>query len=836
MKFSSNLTEAHTKPNLDSSTELLFPTLTTHTKLDHIVEDTKNKAMIPRSEDSSNERSLSESAYEFIETDDEGRDDNTTESIASTEFFRSDDFTSVEGTECSVEDSEEEVLHGSHHSVLLDQTVEEAFNAPTISCTTHELMDDIDQIIPKSIEFEEPLNIDSEPICVKYTIAHLNEDQRENLLQGSSVGSNSKTLKITIRQTMIKRGLSTKEPLRILYVGSHSAKQDIIHKIASSVTASVGSETRAQNLHYSTSQLYNVVPISAFGSEKTPEIELMHSSGYQIKVDDCHFAQSLKSENHKGNLDTIKLFLDDQFTCRSIPSGDGRFNIEPSWELPHIAVFHFSNSDNNDLRQTTALTKNFMSRHQVPSIVISHKMMFDQAQSISLDENSLHMCLETDDLNGKDSIIHQRLPIDLASFLNIDARQMNRNLAYLTGLHEPLDSSDEFITKEKSDLTSKIKTQDQENTSFFWKDGIKLFWNQSFHLLRSFLSKVFLFLLFFVVLRGYASYKAASVPAISINSKIVSAASISSSPTRPVFFSFTGSPIPSTSTAIKISTQTTTVTNYLSLASIFVTEKFSEEDKKAEAYSEALSSTKHFSCTAELYREKNILIRIPAVNKATWFNNEVISVNITRANATIDTEEAYSSSEGIVLSLPRKEAYGIVNVTIITTQKPRITETFILDFGSMTSQALQNLKNRISAFILNNSNFDASHLAQIRKETSKFAGDTLSKFPSAISGISGLGNQAKDQAARVADKLTNVAQSLSIITLKHSSILSEVVAAQATEAQKVLYRIEKPIFSARVHSKILWLKFQGRNGEANIYRDKATAAVRTRRRTRQGRQ
>ena len=64
-------------------------------------------------------------------------------------------------------------------------------------------------------------------------------------------------------------------------------KQDIIHKIASSVTASVESGKRAHHLRHSTSQLYNVVPVSAFGSERTPEIELMHSSGYQIKVEDC---------------------------------------------------------------------------------------------------------------------------------------------------------------------------------------------------------------------------------------------------------------------------------------------------------------------------------------------------------------------------------------------------------------------------------------------------------------------------------------------------------------------------------------------------------------------
>ncbi len=49
------------------------------------------------------------------------------------------------------------------------------------------------------------------------------------------------------------------------------------------------------------------------------------------------------------------------------------------------------------------------------------------------------MCLESRD--PAVPTIAQRLPIDLASFTNIDARQMNRNISYLTGLVEPVEET-----------------------------------------------------------------------------------------------------------------------------------------------------------------------------------------------------------------------------------------------------------------------------------------------------------------------------------------------------------------------------------------------------------
>ena len=63
--------------------------------------------MSSRSDAPSDEGNLGESTYEFIDTDEESRDDNATESVASTDFGRPDDVASLADTEQSEEESGE---------------------------------------------------------------------------------------------------------------------------------------------------------------------------------------------------------------------------------------------------------------------------------------------------------------------------------------------------------------------------------------------------------------------------------------------------------------------------------------------------------------------------------------------------------------------------------------------------------------------------------------------------------------------------------------------------------------------------------------------------------
>ena len=816
-------------------TSLRFPRTVADQRLSSWVQNTAAATMSARSEAPSDEGNLGESTYEFIDTDEESRDDNATESVASTDFGRPDDVASLADTEQSGDESGEEDGPSAAFPGL-ETNVEQAFNTPTISRSSAVLVEDMEKPLAQSIEFEEPYSLAAETISVKHTVAEFNEEQTANTVQGMALHSPPKRLAITIRQTMTKQGLSTRDPLRILYVGSHSAKKDIIHKVASSVTASVESRNRAQHLRHSP-QLYNVVPVSEFGSERTPEIELMHSSEYRINVEDCTFAQTLKFEDVPEKPDVIKLTLDDNFSYHSVPEGQG-FIVEPQWELPHVAIFYCSDNDDLDARRTITIARKFMSRHSIPSIVISHKQLFDRGQCMSLDQHSIHMCLESRDPNGRGNIIHRRLPIDLASFLTIDARQMNRNLAYITGLHEQLDFPAP-VPANKADVNL-TNPPDLEKTSYSISDSVSFIRNRNGAEWRALLPVGLLLLsVFAAVLTGVPSYRFSSAPTISINSKTMSAVPISTTSTS------SATPIPSlistsTPVAVKTSTRTITVThaqsqqpNSLSIVPSMELGKVSQDTQAS-----AKPVNKSSVCTAEILGDREILIRIPSATKLSWLTKEALSVNITRGNTTVDTERAYSSDEGVVLSLPKKEAFGVLNISIITTKKPRVNETFQVNFGTTASESWQGLKDRLSSLFGNEGSLmDPQTYERLRKNAGKLAEDAQAQSQATLLQIEEARKIAMQHAVSTSARLTELAKSLSLEAAKRSAIFSKELGIQMSEAEEKILKnlppleqlrepLQSGLLRAQIQSKLMWLKLQGKEAEYRAYKKRATQATR----------
>ncbi|CZR57018.1 uncharacterized protein PAC_06907 [Phialocephala subalpina] len=829
-----------------ASSSFRFPTPAADERVSSWVESLSAADMSARSEAPSDEGILGESAYEFIDTDGESRDDGATESVASTDFGRPDDVASLADTDRSEEESEEEDEHTSASPAYPghEHAVEQAFNTPTIGRSAAIILDDLEKPLAQSIEFEEPISLGAETVSVKHTVADFNEEQTADALKRMNVQNLPSRIMVTICQTMTKQGLSTRDPLRILYVGSHSAKQDIIHKIASSVTASVESSKRAQHLRHSMSQLYNVVPVTAFGSERTPEIELMHSSGYQIKVEDCMFSQTLKYEDSPEKPDVIKLTIDDNFAYHSVPEGKG-FIVEPHWELPHIAVFYCSDEDDVEARRTRTIARKFMSRHSIPSIVISHRQLFDRGQVMSLDQHSIHMCLESRDSNGRGNIVHQRLPIDLASFLNIDARQMNRNLAYLTGLYEPSKSPAAAILPKKTKVAAADVVDIEKTPYSSLTESVKFIRNRHGRAIYRAVLPVGVLLLsvFAAVLSGvpsYRFYQVSSPPAISVNSKVMPAVSISSTPTTTL-----SSPVPSitsisTPATVKTQTRTVTVTQSVAFASsgpnsLSVLPSMEIGKIPPPVQQTAKPVNKSSICEAEVLGDREILIRIPSATKLSWLSKEAMSVNITRGNVTVDSERAYSSDEGIVLLLPKNEAWGVLNISIVTTKKPRVNETFQVDFGTTTSQAWQSLLNKLSSMISD----DVITLAQFREIVDNMAEEAVHQGQSTLSHIDEFRRLAMEQAASAGAGLTDLAKSLTLEAAKRSAIFSKEVGIQLTEVEaklakqvKSLHTLREPLdeglMKAQIQSKLLWLKLQGKEDEYREYEKRATEATRSR--------
>lgn len=767
--------------------------------------------------------------YELVDTDGESRDDNATESVASIDFPRPDDVASLADTEKSEDYSDDDADNENICSQAL-HNLDGFANTPTIG---HSLAS-MDRFWSPPIEFEEPLNLGVESISVKHTIADFSEYRTAEIVKGMSMPNAPRRLVATIHQTMSKQGLSMEHPLRILYLGSHAAKQDIIHKVASSVTASADNKFRLQSARHA-SQLYNVVPISDFGSERTPEIELMQSSGYQINVEDCISAINMKYEDQPGRPDVIKLTLDGGFSYHSVPEGS-EFTVEPTWDLPHVAVIYCSATDDLHARRTRTLAKTFLSRHGIPSIVISHKQVFDKSLGcMLLDQHALHMCLESRDPNGSRNIIHQRLPIDLASFLNVDARQMNRNLAFLTGRHEV----DESQTAVKGNADTIPTESSPSYLGGLRHEAALRIWDQGYafavpeHLCMIFFYAI-LALLTVPIAQYVARYMNPATPSLSINGSLGS--------TRPIPMILTSS----TAAAATVSTSCTPTTP----ASTKSTTAIAAETKSSipkglmshidlsmlgETFQNLASASpvhQEQCCTAEVFDGHKILMRIPSAVKMSWLANGDMAVDISRGGEAIDTENAYCSPDGIVLEIAESEAYGVFDVFVVTTKKPKIKEVFTVDFGSRSIQK-DILEKLTSLMPLSTIWTDLQVLEQQWNRSS-----AISKFlvGKTLNETWKLASLTRDGAEAVTKGTLNTAHSVSMDLVRGSAMVSKELGLRLADVNKrvsvTLHGVESTfdtaLFRAQVRSKLYWLKIQGKEAEHDEYKKRATKVMEAR--------
>jgi hypothetical protein len=266
----------------------------------------------------------------------------------------------------------------------------------------------------------------------------------------------------TTRQTMSRELLETDEPFRVLYVGSTAPKDEIQHKLAAALAAAI-SESAISSGSWDgvKSPRFNIVPISSFGSRSTsPEVELVDSTGLDMTFDVCSAA---KASKHEGHPDTLSLWLNGNQNITSVWTEKGAQLENAGWKLPHLTVIYCSDDDNSHRRMTRVYARQFMARHAVPTLVISQKPLFNNTSEVfSLDGRAVHLCIESGE-EGK-STVHKRLPIDLSTFLNLNPRQLNRNLGCITGLASPsrIELSSDSLRRSVDSSTALLRDVEKE--------------------------------------------------------------------------------------------------------------------------------------------------------------------------------------------------------------------------------------------------------------------------------------------------------------------------------------------------------------------------------------
>ncbi|KAK4123411.1 hypothetical protein N657DRAFT_646196 [Parathielavia appendiculata] len=753
--------------------------------------------------------SLADSAYEVIQvTDNESQYGGLTESTCSLSAPRPDDVHSLDGSQDHYNtDSEEESDHSSHASSIryADQTLQ---NPSTQLSATRNLeygpSTGGSGVVVRSIECQETASaLLSGQISAKHVIREFGEDESSAISRNLGLPNRSKHLVASIRQTLSPSYLAMNEPFRVLYVGQADTQRTIVLKICDAIWVSPKDGSHEQDyFNRHREGLYNIVPISSFGP--TPELDLMETSRYQIRVEHCTSAEASFEE---GQPDIVySITLDQERSHRSCFSPSHDPVVHPKWNLPHIAVFYLSEIDDADAERTRDITCDFMERHGVPCLFIADRQDLDHpCWQDYVDQHAIHLCLESRD---PEMPMQPRLfPIDLASFEDIDARQMNRNLAFLTGMSEAEDTAFNqcaVSTKPLSMLDSALSSVRRA-----WPLRTEPHFSELS--ISSVLHKLMVMIIPLVLLALVRWLQPESSHHMHPSSSTGVCVSMQ---THSVVFTTSKSSSVATSTKTVVINVTSTKTVEVSrakpststLASVlsfagFLPEKPSIVPADIEPKKPANSSKKTV-CSVRVYSPTEFLVAVPTRNKVVWLAQGAIDIAVRRDEETIKSKIS-SVDEGVLVELDRKDAHGVLNVSVVTSRRPKINETFQVDFGkSAVVEAL-----------------DAGlHMLQDALRKVPWTDDARQVFEHSRSLPHDVVSALERASEAVRERATG--------TMKRASdIIREHLARQLKSAEAMRKEADLSVLQAQVASKLWWFKMQGKMEEYAEYQRNASRFI-----------
>lgn len=220
-------------------------------------------------------------------------------------------------------------------------------------------------------------------------------------------------------------------------------------------------------------------------------------------------------------------------------------------------------------------------------------------------------------------------------------------------------------------------------------------------------------------------------------------------------------------------------------------------------------------CSAEVYSRNEILVKIPLAIKASWLSKDAIKLAVSRDGVDIPTNVT-TITAGFVIEVPAKQAYGVFEVSILTERKPKIHEIFRVEFGQHTITDVLDVSKQLVKDI-------ALYVAQAVNETTAWVHEVSA--PAVGEGVS-LSQNVLERMTSVRDQFVRDTASF-----LESPIAKEELARRGHQLQVELKRaaldlrddLSLTLLTAQLHSKLWWLKAQGRMEEYKQYLDNAEA-------------
>lgn len=651
-----------------------FPTIPT---LNDWLSHSKIVPMAPNIEENHSDdaaSSLGDSAYDFLDdrstatTDDEGSANLTGSSSSSDR-----------------DEPNTPIMHQSHSSALISGPDHDA-DDNTEDAEANQALQEADW----GIRFKEALKVSpTSTICaeVSHTLRDLEAWEIREVLPNMSRDALPMQLSLTIKQTMTGHTLALEGPLRLLFVGDVVAKDPIMQKLGSALAAS--SESSADGSEGAMSR-FNIVPIASFDEARScsPEVLLVDSVGLEMSVQDCISASFSRKED--GN-DSICLVLPDGMRVTSTwLSSQSRFAISGGprgWKLPDVAIFYLSESDSMATKLTHRFARSFMSRHKIPCLVVAQTQLpNNRADPMSLDYMTPHLCLESRIPNQDRRCVVKRLPLDLATFLELDAHQMNRNLACLMKSRRVgLSPRPDPALSKSGNGTPTGSEEDNEKATFNFLSAAWSALKRNSYLIWDKQRLVLLFGIFLCLLLPSFLYSSFSRNIDTGNASAGHGEEGTMRTTRiPNLKVSAITPSVATKPAALLPLATTVSTSMPSHTHPSKGQLIVNSNTDLASFlldSHALTPNSSANFKIHVVGDCHVVLRPPH-----WFMRyrkaPKLLFNITRQKALVEHELLMLFDGVYALKVPREEAYGFVNVSVRTTSKPKINETFEIDFGN----------------------------------------------------------------------------------------------------------------------------------------------------------
>ncbi|KAI4189888.1 MAG: hypothetical protein L6R41_001147 [Letrouitia leprolyta] len=612
--------------------------------------------------------SLGDSAYDFI-------DDTSFATIDDEDQSKMTDSVSVTGRSVLEDpesnDMERTLSADDVQSLLSKDSKKDIVQDAVTGSTSRKEVDSpgYNSLTPQQLETEQPLPSGMRNIRFE-AIYH---DEGTYPLETSSVPQN---LSVTVRQHMVDQTLSSGGSYRVLYIGNPAARERIMTKVG----AALASTTK---LEASGPSRYSVVPIPSSNDPSCwGEPVLLDWSGHEIVVYHCVDASFGRTEN--GH-DSIDLTMEDNTHIRS--SWDvTEYSVSGDWEFPDVAIFYISDHDNVSARQTRRFARSFMARHKVPSILISERPCWDRpSEAMTIDHLTPHICLQATKDTTSSSRVVKRLPIDISTFLRIDALQLNRNLAYLNTQSEARRIREPGLLHPKSEG---INDSGKEHVSSL-RHSIS-----TPSVFRKFLNTTSPFLPYLFDALATAAICMA-VGLVVIQTPLISSRYIK---TGASFHSAGGTTATVTSSPVALSTTLSqgrpTMTESLTVpgqVKANIPQRTTGEKSQTDLATLWLDSSPKTANKSENFKvhvlgNKHIILQPPH-----WFTKlrktPKLMFNVTQGGRILKHEVSTLFDGVYALGLPEADAHGLVNISVWTGSNPKIQEKLQANFGNSWLQA-----------------------------------------------------------------------------------------------------------------------------------------------------